>query len=69
MVTITNCLVVGLVRVRVRVWIRFRFSFWLVSGYAHVFLLFSVVIFVPQMRVTAFRTPPLFALSTPSAAD
>jgi len=31
-------------RVRVRIRIRIRFRVWLVSGYAHVFLLLSVVI-------------------------
>jgi len=31
-------------RVRVRIRVRIRFSVWLVSGYEHVFVLFSIVI-------------------------
>ena len=45
-------------RYRVRVRVRIRFSVWTVRGYAHVFVLRSVVIITLQMATT-FPSPSI----------
>jgi len=43
-------------RVRVRVGVRIRFSVWLVRGYAHVFVLVSIVIVTLPYKAVAAET-------------